>query len=80
MNKKPKYFAQESENDGKVVMLYCVYSDDQIYYENDGKWIKTDWQTDVLNYMYRQPKFHPCSLADVRAVFNNIKAHKRDSI
>jgi len=74
---KPHYFYQTSLDNTEPQMLYTVYADDQIFYANNGNWFSANFGTKVLEYCQNQPHFHPCSLADVRAAFDNISAHKR---
>lgn len=74
MKPRPRYFYNDI-----IGMLYVVYKDNGVWYAGATDWVKTDWGIAVLAYFEKHEHYHPCSLADVRASFNNIKAHKRDS-
>ena len=67
---KPQYF---QGSDG--YMLYAAYPDIS-FFEISGRWQES---TLTLSTFTEMTDFWPCSLADVRAHHNNIKAHKRDS-
>lgn len=69
-NQRPKYFVATANT-----ILYAAYSNGS-FYEIAGRWTPSILTTDDFKDF---DNFHPCSLADVRAAFNNIKAHKRDS-
>lgn len=71
--KRPKYFVNDSAD-----MLYAVYPD-KAYYVCGDNWLESyifkplrNFETGSLAEDYRL-----CHLCDVRADFNNIKAHKR---
>lgn len=72
---KPKYFVVYADADSTVDMLYATYPD-KSYFQTVSGWYETALTT---SYFEQHPHAHPCSLADVRAMFNNISAHKRPS-
>lgn len=78
-NQRPKYFVIFADEEGSHTcsMLYAVYADGA-YYESAGDWHYAGLNLDTFTVGVCK-EYHPCSLADVRAAFNNIKAHKRDS-
>mgnify|MGYP003479451128 CR=1 FL=1 len=76
---KPKYFVRLSTIMGNITvdMLYAVYEKECFFATNDIEG-NPRWEHSFLGLAFfnRSSHYSPCSLKDVRAQFNNIKAHK----
>jgi len=80
-NQRPKYYVAWPDNPEHNVscpMLYAVYEND-CFYADKGRWCYTGLHPSAFKHGHVCGFYNPCYLADVRAAFNNIKAHKRDS-
>lgn len=80
-NLKPRYYVawpDDPEQNVTCPMLYAVYQD-ACFYADGGEWRYTGLTLAAFESGSICQHYSPCSLADVRAAFDNIKAHKRDS-